>query len=134
MIKKLSHIGIVVQNIEEATKLWTETYGLKVSHGGNAAAEGIKNVFLKAGDNYIELMEPVDHQDMNNAVARRLATKGEGVYHIALIVDDVSESGKEMASRGVTIFKRPASEDQPQGRILVHPKNANGAMLEFLSQ
>jgi methylmalonyl-CoA/ethylmalonyl-CoA epimerase len=133
VIKKLSHIGIVVQDIEKATRLWTETFGLPVSHGGNAAVEGIKNVFLKVGDNYIELMEPLDHQDMSNAVARRLATRGEGIYHIALVVDNVEQSAREMSDRGITVFNRPSTPDQPQGRLLVHPKCANGTMLEFLT-
>jgi len=132
MITKLSHIGIVVRNIEEATKYWTETFGFKVSHSGNAGVEGIKSVFLEVGDNFIEFLEPVDHHDMSNAVARRLASKGEGVYHIALVVDDLDNAGKELENKGVISIKRPATEDQPHGRLIIHPKSANGVMLELL--
>ena len=133
MITRLSHVGIVVNNIEEATRLWVDTYGLKVSHSRGAEVEGIKNVFLVVGDNFIELMEPVNHQDMSNAVARRLATKGEGVYHIAFVVDDIDQESKRLAEKGIALIKRPPTADQPHGRWLIHPKSANGAMLELLT-
>ena len=133
MIAKMSHIGIVVNNIEEATKLWVETYGLKVSHRGEAEVEGIKHVFLAVGNNFIELMEPINHQDMSNAIAKRLATRGEGIYHIAFVVDDIDEESKRLAEKGVTLIERPPSPDQPRGRWIIHPKSANGAMLELLS-
>ncbi|MFC1910025.1 VOC family protein [Chloroflexota bacterium] len=133
MIKKLSHIGIIVNNLGEAKRLWTETYGLKESQTPDTKVEGIKSVFLEVGDNFIELMEPLDHHDMNNAIARRLATKGEGVYHVALIVDDIIQESKKLADKGITLIARPPTEDQPQGRRVIHPKCANGTMLELLS-
>jgi methylmalonyl-CoA/ethylmalonyl-CoA epimerase len=133
MIKKLSHIGIVVNNLEEAKKLWTETYGLKESWSPDTKVEGIKSVFLEVGDNFIELMEPIDHLDMNNAVAKRLATKGEGVYHVALVVDDIVRETGKLKDKGVTLIERPSTGDQPLGRQIIHPKCANGTMLELLS-
>lgn len=133
MLTKLSHVGIVVSNIEEAKKLWAETFGLKASHGGVVEVEGIKNAFLPIGDNFIELMEPIDHQDMSNAVAKRLATRGEGVYQIALIADDIVEEGKRLTEKGVNLIKRPPTGDQPHGRWVVHPKSANGVLLELIT-
>ena len=133
MFSKLSHVGIVVNNLEEATKLWAETYGLEVSSSGVVEVEGIKNAFLSIGDNFIELMEPIDPQDMSNAVARRLATRGEGVYQVAIIVDDVVQEGVKLTEKGVNLVERPATEDQPQGRWIVHPKSANGVLLELMT-
>lgn len=133
MITKLSHVGIVVNDIEEAKKLWVETYGLKVAHSGVIEVEGIKNVFFTVGDNLIELIEPIDHQDMSNAVAKRLATRGEGIYHVALVVDDIDQEGKKLAEKGVTLIKRLPTDDQPQGRWIVHPKSASGVLLELIT-
>lgn len=133
MIKKLSHIGILVNNLEEATKLWVETYGLKVSHSGSGDVEGIRSLFLSCGDNYIELLEPIDHQDMNNAIAKRLAARGEGIYHIALVADDIEQEVKKLTDKGVILIERPPTDNQPKGRWVTHPKSANGVLVEFLS-
>jgi methylmalonyl-CoA/ethylmalonyl-CoA epimerase len=134
VITKLSHVGIAVSNIKEAEKLWTQTYGLKVSRGGMAEVEGIKNVFLAIGDNLIELMEPINHQDMSNAIARRLAARGDGIYQIAIVVDNMEQEVKNLTQKGVTLIKRPQTPDQPQGRWVVHPKSANGVLLELITR
>jgi methylmalonyl-CoA/ethylmalonyl-CoA epimerase len=134
MITKMSHFGIVVNNIEESARLWTETYGLKVLKRGRVDAEGIINLFLLAGDNLIELMEPTDKNDMSNAIARRLATRGEGIYHVALVVDDLEKTGEDLESKGVVLTRREPIEDEPEGRIVVHPKCASGVLLELVTR
>jgi methylmalonyl-CoA/ethylmalonyl-CoA epimerase len=134
MITKMSHFGIVVNNIEESARLWTETYGLKILKRGRVDAEGIINLFLLAGDNLIELMEPTDKNDMSNAIARRLATRGEGIYHVALVVDDLEKTGEDLESKGVVLTRREPIEDEPEGRIVVHPKCASGVLLELVTR
>jgi len=133
MITKLSHIGIVVNDIDKAKTLWVNTFGLTIAHGGTIDAEGIKNVFLAVGNNFIELMEPIDHMDKNNVIASRLATRGEGVFHVALIVDNIDQESKKLAEKGLTLIKRPPTDDQPHGRWVIHPKSANGVLVELLS-
>jgi methylmalonyl-CoA/ethylmalonyl-CoA epimerase len=133
MIIKMSHFGIVVNDLEESTKLWTDTYGLKVLKTGRVDAEGIRNRFLMIGNSFIELMEPVDKQDMNNAIVKRLATRGEGIYHVALVVDDLEKTGKELEKKGVSLIRRDPIDDEPEGRLIVHPKCASGVLLEIVT-
>ena len=133
MIIKMSHFGIVVNNLEESTKLWTDTYGLKVLKTGRVDAEGIRNRFLMVGNSFIELMEPTNKQDMDNAIAKRLATRGEGIYHVALVVDDLEKTGKELEKKGVSLIRRDPIDDEPEGRIIVHPKCASGVLLEIVT-
>ena len=134
MIIKMSHVGIVVNDIEEATKLWTDTYGLKVLKSGQVDAEGIKNRFLMIGNTFFELVEPFDKTDMSNAIARRLANRGEGVYHFAIVVDDLEKTYADLKKKGVSMIKRDPIGDEPEGRIVVHPKNANGVLLELVTK
>jgi methylmalonyl-CoA/ethylmalonyl-CoA epimerase len=133
MIIKMSHFGIVVNDLEESTKLWTDTYGLKVLKTGKVDAEGIRNRFLMVGNSFIELMEPIDKQDMNNAIVKRLATRGEGIYHVALVVDDLEKTGKELEKKGVSLIRRDPIDDEPEGRLIVHPKCASGVLLEIVT-
>ena len=53
-----------------------------------------------------EGMEPLDKTDMNNALSKRLATVGEGFYHVCLEVDDVEGSGKELEAKGMKVLMR----------------------------
>lgn len=136
MIKRISHIGIVVENREAAQQFWGQALGLKKFNELEIAVEGIRSVFLSVGGSReemtIELMEPMDKSDMNNAVARRLANRGEGFYHLAVEVDDIQGSGQALTRRGMTLIDRPGVDEQAAPRWLVHPRDANGVMVEGL--
>ena len=99
--------------------------------------EGIRSVFLSVGGTWdemvIEIMEPLDKSDMRNALSRRLATVGEGFYHLCLDVDDVEASGKELVARGMRVMLRDPIDAVASPRWLLHPKDANGVMVEALS-
>lgn len=136
MVKRISHIGIVVNDMDAAIDFWTNAVGLKKFHEMEVAVEGIRSVFLSVGgtgeEMAIELMLPLDKSDKDNAVSRRLATKGEGFYHICVEVDDIKASGQKLSARGARLIERPAVSEQDSPRWLVHPKDANGVMVEGL--
>jgi methylmalonyl-CoA/ethylmalonyl-CoA epimerase len=129
MFQRISHIGIVVHDIEAALRIWRDQLGFKQFDDVRIEVEGIRSVFLslsgRAGEMSIELMEPIDKSDLSNAIARRLAKRGEGFYHLALVTDDVAASG-----RGLPVIERPPLPDAAQGRWLLHPRDANGVMIE----
>jgi len=138
MFQRISHIGIVVHDIESALRVWRDGLGFKQFAEARIEVEGIRSVFLslsgKAGEMSIELMEPLDKADMSNAVARRLARNGEGFYHLALVTDDVGGSGRALRERSVPLLERPPLPGASQGRWLVHPKGANGVMIEGIEE
>lgn len=136
MVERISHFGIVVNDLDAAVKLWTEAYGFKVFRRLEIDVEGIRSVLLSpgggAGEMAIELMEPTDKTDMSNAVARRLARSGEGFYHVALAVDDVAAAGRGLADRGMTVLERAPVAEGQQGRCVVHPRASNGVLVELI--
>lgn len=138
MFDRISHIGIVVADREKALSIWRDLFGLKQFAEMRIEVEGIHSVFLsvsgKAGEMAIELMEPLDKTDMSNPVARRLAQKGEGFYHIAVVADDVAKAGRLLKQGGLSLIERPAVGDADAGRWLVHPREANGVMVEGLEE
>ena len=86
MFDRISHIGVVVEDMGQALGVWRDKLGFKQFAEASFEAEGIRSVFLSvsgnSGEMTIELMEPVDKTDMDNPVARRLAKAGEGFYHL----------------------------------------------------
>ena len=134
MLNRISHIGVLVNDIEAALRIWRDQFGFKQFSEARFEVEGIRSVFLSlsgcSGEMSIELMEPLDKSDMGNALARRLANVGEGFYHLAVVTDDVAASGAALARSGLPIIERPPVATGAQGRWLVHPKAANGIMIE----
>jgi methylmalonyl-CoA/ethylmalonyl-CoA epimerase len=132
--RAISHIGILVHDADAATKLWTEAFGFQKFNDLRIEVEGIRSVFLSPGGSAeemtIEIMEPLDKANMENALSRRLATVGEGFYHLCLEVDDVAASGRALEQRGMKVLHRDAIDASASARWLVHPKDANGVMVE----
>lgn len=138
MLNRISHIGVVVRDLEAALRFWRDALGLKQFAEADIAVEGIRSVFLSVsgtpGEMTIELMEPTDQTDMANPVARRLARAGEGVYHLAVVAADVPAAAERLRALGLPVIERPAVEAGTAGRWLVHPKAASGVMVEGIAE
>ena len=138
MFNRISHIGIVVEDMDAALRIWRDRLGFKPFSEAVFDVEGIRSVFLSlsggAGEMSIELMEPLDKSDMENPVARRLARRGEGFYHLAVVADDVTASGRALLEKSIPLIERPPVAPGAQGRWLVPPKAANGVMIEGIEE
>lgn len=136
MATQITHIGIVVHDLDAAVKLWSENFGMKEFRRTDIAVEGIRSAFLSPhgtpDEMHIELMEPRDKADLTNAVARRLARAGEGFYHLALRVDDVEGTGKTLAGKGLKVIERAPIAEGAKLRWVVHPKSSSGVLVELL--
>ncbi len=136
--KKISHFGILVHDADAATELWTESFGLTKFDDRRIDVEGIRSVFLSVGGTWdemvIEIMEPLDKTDMSNALSKRLASVGEGFYHVCLEIEDVPGSAQELKDRGMTVLMRDPTDPGANPRWLVHPKDANGVMVESVDR
>lgn len=143
--RRITHIGVVVHDLEAAIRLWVESYGFKGVTRIDVDAERVRTAMLSfdslPGEMAVELMEPKDKSDMSNALARRLARQGEGFYHLAMTVDDVDASGKLLLDLGATVIKRPPAAlvenlqgfvDPDAERRIVHPKSSSGVLVELL--
>ena len=138
MLDRISHIGIVVADMEKALSVWRDMFGLKQFADVDIEVEGIRSVFLSVsgnpGEMTIELMEPTDKTDMGNHVARRLAKRGEGFYHIAVVVGDTAQAGRRLKDLGIPLIERPSVGEGEAARWLVHPRAANGVMVEGIEE
>lgn len=138
MFERISHLGIVVEDLDQALSIWEGVFGFKKFAETVFEEEKIRSVFINvsgvSGEMAIELMEPLDKDDMSNPVARRLRTSGEGFYHLAVVSDDIPGSAAQLESAGLPIIQRPPVGNSNEGRWLVHPKAASGVMVEGIEE
>lgn len=134
MLERISHFGIVVNSMDDALAIWEGKLGFKKTGDTVFPEESIRSVFISVngtpGEMTIELMEPLDKDDMSNPVARYLKNRGEGFYHLAVVADDIESSGKALEANGFPVIMRPPVGDAKDGRWLIHPKAATGVMIE----
>lgn len=133
----IDHIGIAVANIEMAISLYKDKFGMVLEHQETLQDRGIKVAFLRGthGTSSVELMEPINHEDQNNTVAKFLKTKGQGMHHLAIQVNNIRGSLKELADQGFSIIdKEPRKGARGHLVAFVHPKSVMGILLELVEQ
>ena len=74
MIKKIDHIGIAVNNINEAVKLYTEVLGLKVKGIEVVEEQKVKTAIIPVGESKIELLESTDPE---GPIGKYIEKRGE---------------------------------------------------------
>ena len=132
MFTKVSHIGIVVKDIEDALEVYTDVLGISTPAQRMDLPElGFKNAMLRIGDFGIELMETTA-TDPKNEFAKFLERHGEGVYHLCVIVDDLEAQIKSLKAKGAEVLEVPPSETIELKRAFVKRRSAKGVLIEMI--
>jgi methylmalonyl-CoA/ethylmalonyl-CoA epimerase len=129
MIKKISHIAVVVPELEEALGFWVEALGLPLTHVEYVADQGVEVAFLPAGESDIELLEPTDP---SSGVARYLQKRGPGMHHICFEVEDIQVVLNRLREAGVPLINEEPTIGTGGKKIaFIHPKGTGGVLVEL---
>ena len=96
-IRRVNHLGIIVEDLDEAVRSFTERLGLTLDHIEPYGDE-LQIAFLPCGDTLVELIEPRTEAGSN---ADYLRQHGPGIQHVAFEVEDLEAALSELAERGV---------------------------------
>jgi len=128
MIKKIDHVAVVVRSIEASLPFYERMLGIKCAMVKEVPTDGVRIAFLPLGESEIELVEPVDP---NSGVARFLESRGEGLHHICLDVDDIDQEIKALAEKGAALIDKAPREGAAAMVAFMHPKAASGVLIEL---
>ncbi len=128
-INKVNHIGIAVNNIDEAVKLYTEVLGLELTHVEVVEDQKAKTAFIPVGETKIELIQSTSP---DGTIAKFIENKGEGLHHIALEVDDISGALQTLTDKGIRLIdEKPRKGVENSNIAFLHPK-ATKILLELV--
>ena len=129
MITRIDHIGIAVNSIEEALKVYRDALGLEVTHVTDEVEQRVKVAFLPRGDSEIELLEPYPGE---GPVRKFMEKRGEGIHHVCFEVDDIEAALAQLAQQGVQLIdETPRLNSRGQKIAFIHPKGAHGVLIEL---
>lgn len=126
----LDHVAIAVKSIAHSKKLY-EDLGFKFWDKEEIVqSQNVKTAFANVDQNaHIELLEPLSD---SGAIADFIAKKGEGIHHLAFLVDDVEKQQAEMTAKGYRfIYEKPQMGANNKLINFIHPKTAGGVLIEI---
>ena len=133
-VRRIDHIAIVVRDLDASLRFYRDMLGIIPSRVIDFPRESVKIAFLPPGGpggSEIELLEPTSAE---TGVARFLETRGEGLHHICLEVEDIDRALGELQVAGAPLLDtvpRPTAEGRG---IFIHPKGTSGVLLELVQR
>jgi methylmalonyl-CoA epimerase len=127
---KIDHIGIATRQLDEGLALWRDALGLSVDATEEISEQGVRVAMLPIGDTHVELLEALSP---DSSVGKFISTRGPGIHHIAVQVDDINASLADLKSKGARLI-----DETPRigagGCLIafVHPSTTNGVLLELV--
>lgn len=128
-MQKIHHIGIAVNKLDEAVKVY-ETFlkDLELEYE-DVASQKVKVAVIPLGDSRIELLEPTAD---DSPIAQFMLKKGPGIHHICIEVNDVKESLAALEEKGYRLIDKEPRDGAMGMRIaFVHPKSTGGVLMEL---
>ncbi|MCD4672246.1 MAG: methylmalonyl-CoA epimerase [Anaerolineaceae bacterium] len=127
-IKKINHVAIAVEDIDEALQFWRDALGLPLDHIEDVPSQKSMVAFLPAGDGEIELVKPTAE---GTGVAKFLAKNGPGMHHLCFEVDDIEEMLASLKEKDVRLINEAPLVLEGRKMAFVHPKSAGGVLVEL---
>jgi len=131
MIKYISHIGIAVKNLDEAIEVY-EKLGLQLESIEEVPSQMVKVAFFPCGETRLELLMPTSPE---SPIAKFIENRGEGIQHIALAVDNVTEELNKAQENGFRLIDTQPRPGAHNSEIaFLHPKSTLGVLIELCQE
>lgn len=128
MIKKLHHVAVAVESVDDSVVFYRDVLGLRVTRVVTVEDRGLKVALIDTGNSEVELLEPTTD---DNTVRRFLDRRGQGLHHICFQVDDVAAAMRELGDRGAE-FVEPVPREGAVGLVsFISPSVAGGVLVEL---
>jgi methylmalonyl-CoA/ethylmalonyl-CoA epimerase len=128
-IKKISHVAVAVENIDESLAKFAKALGLEPASREFVASQKVEAALLPIGDASLELIAP----NGNDGVKKFLEKRGPGLHHVAIEVEGLDEALVFLKSIGVQLIDESARVGAHGHKVaFVHPKATGGVLIELV--
>jgi catechol 2,3-dioxygenase-like lactoylglutathione lyase family enzyme len=116
-LKKAVQIGVVVPDLDQATRLLTSLFGIgpfrfvewpnrpdsQYFFRGKEEHIKIRQAFAQVGPLELELIQPLEGE--RNAYRQFLDERGGGIHHVLFEVDDMAQVVRNLSPQGVEVLQ-----------------------------
>jgi methylmalonyl-CoA/ethylmalonyl-CoA epimerase len=128
----IDHVGIAVPDLDAATALYRDSFGMTVVHEETNEEQGVREAMVAVGDSgaCIQLLAPLNDQ---STIAKFLDRSGPGLQQLAYRVTDVEQVSAVLRERGLRLLYDEPRRGTANSRInFIHPKDAGGVLVELV--
>lgn len=130
MFTRIDHIGVAVEDLDEAIKLYERDFEMELVHREIVESQGVEAVLLDVGDGHVELLAPLGP---DTPVGKFLAKKGPGLHHVAYAVTDIEGELDRLKENGTRLIdKEPRTGIRQSLVAFLHPAASGSVLTEIV--
>ena len=130
MFGRIDHVGVAVEDLDEAIELYTKRLGMPLQHRETVEEQGVEAVLVGVGGSHVELLRPLAP---DTAVGRFLQRNGPGLHHVAYGTDDIASAIDDLRKAGLQLIDEQPRTGIRNSRVaFVHPKSTGGVLTELV--
>ena len=130
MVKRIRHIGVVVDEFERAIERF-KGFGLSCNEVKEIQEIGAKIAFLPVGDTMIELISHTAPSERCDAMGNVVREQEGAINHICFEVDDLDQSIKDFQKNGAKVVDG-CPRTGAHGRVaFLYPETTEGVLIEL---
>ena len=130
MFDRIDHVGVAVDDLDAALKLYGGAFGMRLAHRETVSEQGVEAVLLDVGEGHVELLSPLGE---DTPVGKFLARKGPGLHHVAYAVPDIDAALAELEDNGIELIDSTPRTGIRLSRVaFLHPRSTGGVLTEIV--
>jgi len=131
MLGRVNHVAIAVPDLGQATAMYRDTLGARVSQPQALPEHGVTVVFVELPNTKVELLEPLGPASPISAFLEK--NPSGGMHHICFEVDDISHARDGLMASGARVLGDGEPKIGAHGKpvLFLHPKDFSGTLIEL---
>lgn len=125
----LDHVAIAVKDLDASLAFFRDALGLHVEPAEDVPSQRVRAQFIPVGASSLELLQATAP---DSPIAKFLETRGPGLHHITLRVDDIRAALAQLRERKVRLIDEEPRPGAEGARVaFIHPSSAQGVLVEL---
>jgi hypothetical protein len=120
---RMIKLTILARDLDAALSAWKQASGLS---GPLVESDEGRTAALAAGDISIEVVEPAPASD----VAGQMERRGEGMFSLAVEVDNLQETVSDLRAQGVSVSEVEVGKEG-QRQAMIEPASSHGVPISL---
>ena len=128
-ILSIEHVGVAVQSMEGISSIFSDVLGLEFSGSEEVADQQVITDIYKVDNIKLEFLKATSK---DSPIAGFIAKQGNGIHHIALVVDHLQPALDYLQKEGIHLIdKKPRIGAEGLSIAFIHPKSTSGILVEL---
>ena len=125
----IEHVAIAVSSLKEPSKVFGDILGIDNTSTEEVVDQKVVTDIFDTGRGKVELLEAISD---DSPISKFLEKRGNGVHHIAFLVDNLEIALKDLAESGIDLIdKSPRIGAEGMLIAFLHPKSTGGVLVEL---